>query len=207
MGFDWGAVASGGASLVGGLLQNQANARQQNRSQDYMAEMSNTSHRREVKDLRAAGLNPILSATKGASTPSISSAQMENVLQPAVTSALDSLRLKREIAATESQIGLNQAYKTQSAATAAREMSTAKQADAQTATLNAVLPAVTEEAKVRKGQAGFDQKALLYDNITKRINLGLEGANSAKDLFMPKMRSPKINKPKPSGPRADDYNF
>lgn len=72
---------------------NASNAAQAQKNRDFQKEMSSTAHQREVKDLKAAGLNPILSAGggSGASTPSGSTAKMEapklNLLQGANSAA------------------------------------------------------------------------------------------------------------------------
>lgn len=58
---------------------NAFNAQQAQLQRDWEAQMSNTAHQREVADLKAAGLNPILSAGgTGASTPVASNASASN---------------------------------------------------------------------------------------------------------------------------------
>lgn len=56
--------------------QYEYNAKQAQINRDWQEKMSNTAHQREVKDLLAAGLNPVLSAMNGAgaTTPSGASA-------------------------------------------------------------------------------------------------------------------------------------
>lgn len=54
------------------------NAEQAKIDRDWQKMMSDTAHQREVKDLQAAGLNPVLSAGgNGASTPSGAQAQAD----------------------------------------------------------------------------------------------------------------------------------
>lgn len=71
-------LVSGISSIFGAKKQNQQNLQIAREQMAFQERMSNTAHQREAEDLRKAGLNPILSANGGASTPSGASANMVN---------------------------------------------------------------------------------------------------------------------------------
>lgn len=101
------------SSALGSAVEGIFNAREANKSRDWSAAMSNTSHQREVRDLRAAGLNPILSAKYGgASTPSSPSASIST---PDITGATTASSARALMSAQASQA---EALAAQSAASA-----------------------------------------------------------------------------------------
>lgn len=73
-------IIGAGLSFLGGKARNEEAAASSARQMEFQERMSNTAHQREVVDLRAAGLNPILSSKYGgASTPTGSQYNPENV--------------------------------------------------------------------------------------------------------------------------------
>lgn len=119
----WGTVIGAGIGLLGGVLGNQASAKSAREQMRFQERMANTAHQREVADLRAAGLNPVLSGTGGAgsATPQGAKYEATNVGESTVAGAkagfqADMDRKLVQMALYEKEIALWQAaqnfYKT-----------------------------------------------------------------------------------------------
>ena len=99
--FSWGSLAPSAIGAVGSYLgaseANKASAAQAEKQMSFQERLSNTAHQREVKDLIAAGLNPMLSAKLGgASSPAGAMAPVQNVLGQATASAAQNYQLETQ---------------------------------------------------------------------------------------------------------------
>lgn len=131
------ALIGGGASLIGGSMRNSAQLQATGETNEMSAEelaktrafnkneadrawrrtlyLSDTAHRRQVRDLKKAGLNPILSAKYGGSAaPAISAAssptttfhapQLQDIVTPAVNSGLSAMQGMQQVNVQQQQI-------------------------------------------------------------------------------------------------------
>ncbi len=194
------AALSGGLSVLGGSQRNKAASAQAQRQMDFQERMSNTAHQREVKDLRAAGLNPILSATggSGASSPGGAQAPIQDVLTPGVNSALTTRRMAQEIQnmkATELQ-----SVTSAEANSARASLSTAQEAAIAPAValgewIQALFPspaAPGSATDLRLPSLPKNTIGPLFDSFKQRLLEGLGGVQSRPGSYRNPLRSPPV---------------
>lgn len=176
-------LGAGVIAGLGGILTNESQKRQSNRQMAFQERLSNTSHQREVKDLIAAGLNPVLSANAGAAVPSGSQASLENAAAPAVSSALQSKSINNQLRETESRIDVNKATKMAQEAAANRDATSAKQIATQNLVLEKQMPAIIERSRAEMKRSKFQADHADAYNILDLTQQGLGAGNSALDMF------------------------
>lgn len=125
--------------IMGGVLTSAGNILEARKNRKFQERLSNTAHQRQVADLRAAGLNPMLSANSGASTPGGSQATVDIPVAEAV--------------------GATTARKAANAGVVA-SLAAADQSSAAAQATRAGIPAIKAEAKVKEALANKALKGM-----------------------------------------------
>ena len=169
MAFPFMAAATALGGILGFAGQSSANAQASasvDKQMDFQREMSNTAHQREVADLRAAGLNPILSAGgSGASVPSGASFTPVNTLANIGKDMASAAGVHNQTRATKADIGLKDVQGTNVKADTILKGATASNVSAQTANTNA-------DTLIKLTEARYRERML-------QAGLGLTGAHTS----------------------------
>ena len=98
------ALISAGANLLGSHMRNKEARKASAKQMAFQEDMSNTSYQRGMEDMKKAGLNPILAGKMGgASTPSGSTYNPENVATNATNAYLQTKQNEANVKLTEAQ--------------------------------------------------------------------------------------------------------
>ncbi len=165
-------------------LGEQANAQRIEAAQtqmDFQERMSSTSHQREIKDLAAAGLNPILSSKYGgSSTPGGALAQVADTHTPAAASAAARARQTLELTQMASAVNLQSAQSNKINAETANVKKSGKLLDEQ---------AKTQTTQRAQHRASVEQ----VTNLIEKVRAETTGVKISNDLRELEMRIKKLS--------------
>lgn len=182
-------LISGGLSYLGTRETNKANSAIAQRQMDFQENSYKHRYQWQVEDMKAAGLNPMLSVNSGAGAAlSGANYKAENALGDAVSSALATARLSADLDNIEEDTILKrqQGYNVDVQGRKGIEETTnlkkvGKILDEQLKQQKGVTARSQADEAVRRSEAG--QAARKLGTILRDINPFLDSANSAKQLM------------------------
>lgn len=168
---------AGGASLIGGWMSNEATEDRMHEQMAFQERMRDTAYQATMKDMKKAGLNPILAYQRGpTSSPTGAFAAATDMITPAVNSAFQNAKVQKETENIEStnpliaeQIRTQRSIQEANQATARRQLADADVADVEVGKRKS--EAITAGAEAVK--SGIDEE--MYKKLPWLRTLGTAG--------------------------------